>query len=128
MEDNELALDAEAPAASEAITGERYFVRLRYSERAQHMIFAGCFFILVVTGFMLKLPEGFLTFFGEAGELLFRYRRLLHRIAGTLMILVGGYHIYYLLCKRAGRRWLMDMLPRLRDLKDMRDNLLYYLS
>ena len=127
MEDNELALDAEAPAASEAITGERYFVRLRYSERAQHMIFAGCFFILVVTGFMLKLPEGFLTFFGEAGELLFRYRRLLHRIAGTLMILVGGYHIYYLLCKRAGRRWLMDMLPRLRDLKDMRDNLLYYL-
>ena len=128
MEDNELALDAEAPAAPEAITGERYFVRLNYSERAQHMIFAGCFFILVFTGFMLKLPEGFLAFFGETGELLFRYRRLLHRIAGTLMILVGGYHIYYLLFKRAGRRWLMDMLPRLRDLKDMRDNLLYYLN
>ena len=65
MEDNELALNAETPAAPEAISGERYFVRLNYSERAQHMIFAGCFFILVFTGFMLKLPEGFLTFFGE---------------------------------------------------------------
>ena len=97
MENNELALNADAPAALQNISGERSFVRLNYSERAQHMIFAGCFFILVFTGFMLKLPEGFLTFFGEAGELLFRYRRLLHRIAGVLMILVGAYHIYYLL-------------------------------
>jgi len=128
MENNELVLNAEAPAAPQADPGERYFVRLNDSERAQHMIFAGCFFILVFTGFMLKLPEGFLTFFGEAGELLFRYRRLLHRIAGTVMILVGAYHIYYLLFKAAGRRWLLDMLPRFKDLKDMRDNLLYYLN
>jgi len=134
MENKEFALDAEAiaapeaAAAVEAITGESYFVRLNYSERAQHMIFAICFFILVFTGFMLKLPEGFLAFFGQAGELLFRYRRLLHRTAGTIMILVGGYHVYYLLFKAAGRRWLMDMLPRLKDLKDIRDNLLYYFN
>lgn len=133
MEDKELELDAEAieaaeaPAAPEAITGERYFVRLNYSERAQHMIFAICFFILVITGFMLKLPEDFLAFFGQAGELVFRYRRLFHRTAGTIMILVGVYHIYYLLLKAAGRRWLRDMLPRLKDAKDMRDNLLYYI-
>jgi cytochrome b subunit of formate dehydrogenase len=44
------------------------------------------------------------------------------------MILIGVYHIYYLLFKPAGRRWLVDMLPRLKDLKDMRDNFLYFLN
>jgi cytochrome b subunit of formate dehydrogenase len=128
MADNELALDAETVEPSEAAAGERYFVRLNYSERVQHIIFAACFFVLVATGFMLKLPEGFLAFFGQAGEALFRYRRLLHRSAGSLMILVGVYHVYYLLFKPAGRCWLVDMLPRFKDLKDMRDNLLYYLN
>ncbi len=126
MEDSELLFNAQAIAAPEAGADERYFVRLNTSERVQHMIFAICFVILVATGFMLQLPEGFLSFFGKAGEVLFRYRRLLHRIAGTLMILVGVYHVYYLLFKAAGRRWLIDMLPRLTDVKDMRDNLLYY--
>ncbi|MGD8740429.1 MAG: cytochrome b/b6 domain-containing protein [Desulfobacterales bacterium] len=128
MVNNELALDAETGVPSEAVADERYFVRLNKSERVQHMIFAACFFVLVATGFMLKLPESFLSFFGQAGEMLFRYRRLLHRTAGTLMILVSVYHVYYLLLKPAGRRWLVDMLPRLKDLKDMRDNLLYYFN
>jgi len=128
MANNELALDDETAVPSEAVTYERYFVRLNKSERVQHIIFAVCFFVLVATGFMLKLPESFLTFFGEAGEMLFRYRRLLHRTAGTVMILVGVYHVYYLLLKPAGRRWLVDMLPRLKDLKDMRDNFLYYFN
>ena len=128
MIDNQLALDAETAVASEALADERNFVRLNYSERVQHMIFAGCFFVLVATGFMLKLPEGFPAFFGQAGEVLFRYRRLLHRSAGTLMILVGVYHVYYLLFKPAGRRWLVDMLPRPKDLIDMRDNFLYFLN
>ena len=128
MLNNELALENQTAVPSEAVDAERYFVRLNYSEKVQHMIFALCFFVLVATGFMLKLPEGFLTFFGEAGEILFRYRRLLHRSAGTLMILVGVYHVYYLLLKPAGRRWLVDMLPRLKDLKDMRDNLLYFFN
>ena len=128
MANTELALDGETAVSSEAVADERYFVRLNKSERVQHMIFAVCFFVLVATGFMLKLPESFLNFFGEAGEMLFRYRRLLHRIAGSVMILVGIYHVYYLFFKPAGRRWLIDMLPRLKDLKDMRDNLLYYFN
>jgi cytochrome b subunit of formate dehydrogenase len=128
MANNELALGAETDIPSEAVADERYFVRLNYSEKVQHIIFAVCFFILVTTGFMLKLPEGFLTFFGQAGDVLFRYRSLLHRSAGSVMILIGVYHIYYLLFKPAGRRWLVDMLPRLKDLKDMRDNFLYFLN
>ena len=128
MANNELALGDETAVPSEAVTGERYFVRLNTSEKVQHIIFSVCFFILVATGFMLKLPEGFLKVFGQAGDVLFRYRSILHRSAGSVMILIGVYHIYYLLFKPAGRRWLVDMLPRLKDLKDMRDNLLYFLN
>jgi formate dehydrogenase gamma subunit len=128
MSTDELTLDGETAIPPEAAVDGRYFVRLNRSERVQHMIFAVCFFVLVATGFMLKLPESFLTFFGEAGEMLFQYRRLLHRTAGVVMILVGVYHVFYLLFKPAGRRWLVDMLPRLKDLMDMRDNLLYYFN
>jgi cytochrome b subunit of formate dehydrogenase len=128
MVNSEMALKDETAVPSEAVAAGRYFVRLTYSERVQHIIFAGCFFVLVATGFMLKLPEDFLAFFGQAGEVLFRYRRLLHRSAGTLMILVSVYHVYYLLFKPAGRRWLVDMLPRFKDLKDMGDNLLYFFN
>ena len=128
MGNNQLALENETAMPPEAVAAERYFVRLNFSERVQHVIFAGCFFVLVITGFMLKLPESFLAVLGDAGDVLFRYRRLLHRSAGTLMILVGAYHLYYLLLKPAGRRWLFDMLPRFKDLKDMRDNLLYFFN
>jgi len=111
-----------------APAGERYFVRLNYSERVQHMVFAVCFIVLVITGFMLKIPDSVVKSFGTAGEIVFSYRSILHRTAGTIMILVGIYHFYYLVFKRAGRRWLIDMLPRLKDLMDMRDNFLYYIN
>ncbi|MGD2096443.1 MAG: cytochrome b/b6 domain-containing protein [Desulfobacterales bacterium] len=128
MANDALVLDDQSAVPSERVTVERDFVRLNRSERMQHIIFAVCFFVLVATGFMLKLPESFLNFFGEAGELLFQYRRLLHRTAGTIMILVGAYHVFYLLFKPAGRRWLIDMLPRIKDLMDMRDNFLYFFN
>jgi cytochrome b subunit of formate dehydrogenase len=92
------------------------------------MIFAICFIVLVVTGFMLKIPDSFVKSLGGAGEIVFSYRSILHRTAGTIMILVGVYHFYYLIFKRAGRRWLIDMFPRFQDLKDMRDNFLYYIN
>ena len=111
-----------------APAGERYFVRLNYSEKVQHMVFAACFIVLVITGFMLKIPDSVVKSFGTAGEIVFSYRSILHRTAGTMMIMVGIYHFYYLIFKRAGRRWLIDMLPRLKDLMDMRDNFLYYIN
>ena len=119
--------DREIPQVAK-IKADVHFVRLNYSERVQHMIFAACFIVLVITGFMLKVPDSIVRSFGEAAEAVFRYRHLLHHTAGTIMILVSVYHIYYLLVKAAGRRWLIDMLPRLKDLTDMRDNFLYYLN
>ncbi len=111
---------------TEKTAGGQYFVRLNYSERVQHMILVVCFVVLVITGFMIKIPEDLVKSFGKAGEIIFQYRSILHRTAGTVLILVSLYHVYYLLFKTSGRRWLMDMLPRLKDLTDIRDNVLYY--
>jgi cytochrome b subunit of formate dehydrogenase len=107
--------------------GHRYFMRLNFNERVQHMIFLICFIVLAVTGFMLKLPEDVVQKFGNARDIIFFYRGILHRIAGTVMILVSLYHVFYLLFSPNGRRWLGDMLPRFKDLTDMIGTMLYYL-
>jgi formate dehydrogenase subunit gamma len=105
---------------------ERYFIRLNFNERVQHMIFLICFIILALTGFMVKIPEEIVGKFGEAKTVVFYYRGILHRIAGVTMILVSLYHVFYLLLKPAGRRWLVDMLPKVKDLQDMLGTMLYY--
>ena len=109
-------------------TGKRYFIRLNLSERLQHFILLACFIVLAVTGFMVMIPEALAQALGGASETVFFYRGLLHRIAGIILISVGIFHFMYLLFTRAGRRWLVDMLPRPRDLKDMIFNIFYYIG
>ena len=104
------------------------FIRLNFSERVQHLIFVSCFLILVITGFMIKIPEDMLDWLGGAGKTVFYYRSFLHRTAGVIMILTSAYHIYYLIFKPAGRRWLVDMLPKIKDITDMISNIRYYLG
>jgi cytochrome b subunit of formate dehydrogenase len=105
-----------------------FFVRFNKSEKIQHMLFMGCFIVLAVTGFMLKIPADVVQKLGGFGDTVFFYRSLLHRIAGTGMILVAVYHVNYLILTRAGRRWLFDMLPRFKDVKDVIHNLLYFIN
>ena len=107
---------------------KRYFIRLNLSERLQHFILFACFIVLAVTGFMVMIPEALAQALGGASETVFFFRGVLHRIAGIILISVGMYHFIYLLFTRAGRRWLIDMLPRPRDLKDMVFNIFYYLG
>ncbi len=108
--------------------GGLYFIRLNISERVQHGIFVICFIVLVITGFMVKIPEDIVNKLGIAGKNIFYYRSILHRTAGIVMILTSIYHIYYLILTAAGRLWLVDMLPRLNDITDMIVNIRYYLG
>jgi cytochrome b subunit of formate dehydrogenase len=103
-----------------------YFVRLNYSERVQHFILVVSFIVLVITGFMLKVPADMVKVLGKAGETVCLWRSILHRAAGTVMILVSIYHLYYIIFKPAGRRWITDMMPGLKDLKEMAATFLYY--
>ena len=131
MKDKDVAFeegDAGGALEMERIDDKLYFIRLNFSERVQHGIFVACFIVLVITGFMVKIPEDIVNKLGEAGETIFYYRSISHRTAGIIMILVSIYHIYYLILTTAGRRWLVDMLPTLKDLTDMIRNIRYYLG
>ena len=109
-------------------TSEKYFVRLNRAERTQHLLLMGSFLILAVTGFMVKIPEEVVALLGEYREIVFLVRKILHRIAGVTLILVCVYHAFYLLLSSAGRRWLFDMLPKMKDAYDLIHNIQYYLG
>ena len=108
--------------------GKMHFVRLNLSERAQHMIFVISFIVLVITGFMVKIPEEVVIVLGSAGEKVFFIRKVLHRVAGVTMILVSIYHVYHIFFKADGRRWLKDMKIGLGDLRGMYGNILYFIG
>jgi len=103
-------------------------IRLNGHERLQHLLTFVTFFILVATGYMLKMPEEWILKLGSYGKVIFAYRGLTHRIAGVLMILGSIYHVAYLLFTKAGRSFMFDMIPTLKDATDIFQNLAYYLG
>ena len=125
MDNIETSHEYEALENPEVALASLQFVRLNRSEKIQHWIFLGCFILLVITGFMLKLPAEVVDKLGNAKSMIFQIRGIIHRIAGTIMILVSIYHILYLIFTRAGRRWLSDMIPRPKDLKEAFYSVLY---
>ncbi len=114
--------------SKDGVAGKLWFVRLNRSELIQHMIFVICFIILVITGFMVIVPEQVAEIYKRFGENVFLFRSFVHRLASVGMMLVCVYHVYYLAFKPAGRRWLMDMIPSLKDVNDFVDNIKYYLG
>jgi len=119
-------LEQKSPRAD--IAKGRKFIRLTTSERTQHLIFVLCFILLAITGFMAKLPEDLINKLGQTKSIIFSIRSIVHRTSGATMILVSIYHIYYLIFTKPGNRWLSDMLPRVKDLKDMFQNILYLIG
>lgn len=105
---------------------ERYYIRMNIHERFQHHLVWSTFVTLALTGFMLELPQEWIAFLGTYREPVFYWRGLLHRIAAIIMIANLFYQSWYLGCTKAGRSYLMDMLPRFQDAKDMVQNMLYY--
>jgi cytochrome b subunit of formate dehydrogenase len=101
-------------------------VRLNGAERLQHLITFVTFFILVVTGYMLKIPEAWILKLGPYGNIIFEYRGLIHRTAGVIMIIGGLDHIRYCLFTKDGRSFMFAMIPTLKDVTDAIHNLAYY--
>jgi formate dehydrogenase gamma subunit len=93
-------------------------IRLSLNERLQHVLLLTSFITLVVTGFALKYPHSFWAEPIVRWERDFPLRGWVHRIAGIVMIAGSIYHVIYLLTKRAGRRWVKDMLPVVRDVRE----------
>ena len=102
----------------------RSIVRLSPNQRAQHWLLLTSFIVLVLSGFALQYPDSWLAW-SLGSEFL---RRIIHRIAAVVMILVGIYHLLYLALTSEGRLWVRDMFPRLKDVTDVIGNFAYYLG
>ena len=99
--------------------------RMSPNQRWQHLILLSCFILLVITGFALKFPDTWFAHVFGMGE---RWRGIIHRVAGVLLIGAGIYHLFYISIAREGRRLIYDLAPRPRDAFDAVGTMLYYLG
>ncbi|HEX8926070.1 MAG TPA: cytochrome b/b6 domain-containing protein [Terriglobales bacterium] len=104
--------------------GPRVVERMTKKQRIQHAFLFVSFFTLVLTGFALKYPESLLAK-AFVTELV---RSYIHRFAGALMIVVSLYHVYYCLFTAEGRKLALDMIPELKDARDIVDVFAYNLG
>lgn len=103
----------------------RQIVRLTVNQRVQHWLLLTSFIALVLSGFALQYPDSWLASLLGGSEYL---RRIIHRIAAVVMLVVGVYHLVYLGMAKEGRQWLKDMLVRGKDFRDVIGNFGYYLG
>src|SRR5438876_8845060 len=104
---------------------QRSIVRLSSNQRLQHWLLLTSFITLVLSGFALQYPDSWLAWLLGGSEFL---RRIIHRVAAVVMLLVGIYHVLYLALSKEGRLWVRDMFPRWKDVKDVLGNFAYYLG
>ncbi len=96
----------------------RTVVRMNLNQRIQHFVLVISFTVLVLSGFALAWPESLLAqMFGPGEEL----RRITHRVAAVVMIILGIYHLGYMVLTREGRKGLRDFWFRFSDARDLVD-------
>ena len=104
---------------------KRTIIRLTSNQRLQHWLLLTSFIALVISGFALQYPDFVLASLLGSNE---NIRRFIHRFAAVVMLGVGIYHIAYLVMTEEGRRWVRDMLPTWKDVKDVIGNFAFYLG
>ena len=112
-------------AADKRKREQRTIVRLTRNQRIQHWLLLSSFILLVFSGFALQYPDSWLAWLLGSSEFL---RRIIHRVAAVVMMVTGIYHVLYLAFTADGRRWVKDMFPRVKDVKDVVQNFGYYLG
>ena len=99
--------------------GHRVYVRMTLGERLQHASLMLSFFLLVITGFMLRYPDAFWVIaIRRLSHRAFDLRSVIHRAAAVVMVMASLYHVVYVVVTRRGRQFLRDMWWRVRDLRD----------
>ncbi|HEX4757294.1 MAG TPA: cytochrome b/b6 domain-containing protein [Terracidiphilus sp.] len=102
-----------------------FMVRMTANQRWQHLILLSSFIILVITGFALKFPDTWFAHVFGMGE---KWRGIIHRVAGVVLMGAGIYHAFYLAAAREGRRLIRDLAPKPKDAFDACNTMLYYLG
>ncbi len=105
---------------------ERHFVRFSLLFRLQHIgLFVSCL-ALIVTGIPLRFAHTSwaAAFFRAVGGV--EASGLIHRAGAALLILVGVFHLVYTVAFREGRSNFMELLPKVKDVRDVMHNVLYF--
>jgi cytochrome b subunit of formate dehydrogenase len=92
--------------------GAQQVERMNLHFRIAHGLVVLSFPALVWSGFALKYPEAWWAALPWRGEL--------HRVAACVLLAAVAYHLGHLALVRSDRSFLRHMLPRLRDLLDLR--------
>ncbi len=100
-------------------------VRMNANQRLQHFLLLTSFGVLVLTGFALAYPDSWLGWLLGPNEAI---RRIGHRMAAVVLLVVGFYHIGYMLLTGEGRQGIKDFWPKKQDALDIAQNLRYYLG
>lgn len=108
---------------------ERKFERFGKNFRSQHMLMFVSVIILIITGMPLKFPEYAISKFvivDMLGGL--QYSTLIHRIGAVGLIIVGVWHVIYIMFSRVGRRDFFLMIPKPQDGIDAFHTIMYYIG
>ena len=97
-------------------TTGRPVTRMNLAQRWQHAVLAVGFIALAITGFALKFPDSWFAKLMGSSE---PFRRWSHRGAGVVLLLIGLYHLIYLVVSKDGRKLVIDFLPVKKDLADI---------
>jgi len=106
----------------------REFERFSWNFRAQHWVLLVSCLILIITGLPLKFHEARISqlFFDLVGGV--GTSTLIHRIGAVGLMAVGGYHLFYLVAFREGRRNFLKLLPVPQDVRDFFQMVRYFLG
>lgn len=116
-------------SAFEKKNGTWVVVRWDRNQIVQHMALVVSFTLLVLTGFMLKVPFEWAHKMGNLGPVIFDLRSLVHRLSAIVMTLGSIYHVWWVLGTQRGRREFAALFPDpLHDLKDMIGNFAWFLG
>ena len=99
------------------------YLRMTLNERIQHLNLAINFTLLVITGFALSYSSAFWVSPITDLPMGMTLRSSLHRLCGVATVLLGGYHILYCIFTERGRGIIKDMIPGLKDAKDLLETL-----
>lgn len=110
--------------------GEREpeYERLTLNQRVQHWVLIASFVTLLATGLPLFSPaspisQGMVRLLGGMGA-----RAAVHRAAAVALIGICAYHLLYVLFSRKGHRELRELIPGLKDARDIIQMMKWYLG
>jgi formate dehydrogenase subunit gamma len=102
------------------------FERFSVMMRLQHLVLAASCIILIVTGLPLRYADSVVSayYFGLLHGV--HVSGIIHRIGAGMLIAVGVFHLFWIVCTREGRANFRALLPRFQDVKDVVNNVLWY--